>query len=139
MTATMSAEAASSVILRLCQLSLCKCAKLACTCTKWLNIIITLWLILLTRMSLGFNQKHAYRNKVLILIFCPCTQHFFHTFHSWVPWIRSSFNTQFISSLSAFCRYIIIIMYCTYAAVSECNITPYVNNLFTFSKSVYYI
>ena len=42
-------------------ISLSEPAKPTCTCTKWFNIIIMLWQILTNRMSLGLNQKHAYR------------------------------------------------------------------------------
>lgn len=55
--------------------------KPACTCTKWFDIIITLWQILINRTSLGLNQKHAHRYMALMLILYPCTQHVFHRFH----------------------------------------------------------
>jgi len=44
-----------------------------------------------------------------------------------------------IYTLNTVCNSINIIMNCTYAAVSESSIMPYISNLFTFYKSAYYI
>ena len=48
-------------------------------------------------------------------------------------------HTQFISRLGVSCNSISIITNCTYAITSHPNTTTYVNNLFTFIMSVYYV
>lgn len=58
-----SAKAASPLILMLWKIPLYEPAKPTCTHTKWFNIMITLWQIIVNRTSHGLTQKHAYRHQ----------------------------------------------------------------------------
>jgi len=48
-------------------------------------------------------------------------------------------HKHFSSWLSTYCNSISVIMYCTYATVSESKIMPFFSNSFTFFKLAYYV